>query len=89
MSVMKCTLYLGAQLSLRFSTSVTSIAVHTRDNTSATGIVSPRRYLTSMSNFMHLSNSLCNRAGASAMFFLEICSSGEWPVSTRVCLPSR
>ena len=84
MSVMKCMLYSGAQLSFWVSDSITSFVVHTRDNASATGIASPCLYLTSTSKFMHLSNSLCNLAGASAMFFSKICSSGEWSVSTRV-----
>ena len=79
-SVMTCMLYSGG---VWFPTSITSIVVHTRKNASATGILSPRLYLTTMSN------SLCNLAGASVMFFLNICSSSEWSVSTRVCLPSR
>ena len=31
----------------------------------------------------------CKRDGASAMFFLNICSRGLWSLSTTVCLPIR
>ena len=85
---MKWILRCGAESSVTCSGLCPASLWHTRDRPSTTGMDRPCLKWTWTSNRRHLRSSLCNRLGASLMFFLKIFSKREWSVSTVTLRPS-